>query len=266
MKTESVFLTLDQAVEAVCVDFRQYGPQLLLFCEVLRLISAGKTRLRPDTRKKGVWISVCGRKNMRWLEGGDLVAHLCGALARARLDPAKLAAVCARVFQTRAFPAVAPETGRAGVRIETGMHAFSCRQCGRCCRFLDYRNEVSAADVAHWQAMGRSDILHWVGVYRRKGAQPVYRIWVDPATGRAAAMCPFLTSDPPGKRWVCRIHDAKPEICRQYPTSRKHARMTGCPGFDSPPRKSGRGVAGLTAPRSAGADGAATAFQRRTAT
>ncbi|MFO7494383.1 MAG: hypothetical protein R6X05_01965, partial [Desulfobacterales bacterium] len=134
MKTESVFLTVDQAVEAVCIDFRQYGPQLLLFCEVLRLISDGETRLRPDTRKKGVWISGCGRKNMRWLEGGYLVAHLCGALVRARLDPVKLAAVCARVFQTRAFPVVAPETGQVGVRIETGMHAFCCRQCGRCCR------------------------------------------------------------------------------------------------------------------------------------
>lgn len=237
MKTEkSVFLTVDQALEAVCIDFRQYGPQLLLFCEVMRLIADGETRLRPDTRNQGVWISVCGRKNMRWLEGGHLVEHLCGSLARARLDPARLAAVCARVFQTRAFPAVAPETGLAGVRIKTGMHAFSCRRCGQCCRFLDYHNDVSAADVARWQAMGRSDILHWVGVYRRGDTQPVYRIWFDPAAGRLAARCPFLRPDPPGNRWGCSIHDAKPEICRQYPTSRKHARMTGCSGFGTPPK------------------------------
>jgi Fe-S-cluster containining protein len=126
---------------------------------------------------------------------------------------------------------VAPGTGKVGVRIETGMHLFTCRQCGQCCRFLDYRNEVGPADVARWRTMGRSDILRWVGVYRRNDAQPVYRIWVDPATGQPAAFCPFLKSNASGNRWVCGIHEVKPEICRQYPTSRKHARMTGCHGF-----------------------------------
>lgn len=233
MKSETVFLTREQAVEAICRDFRQYAPQLLLFCEVLRLVSDRETRLRPEIRKRGVWISVCGRQKMRWLEGRELLAHLCEALVRARLEPAKLAAVCTRVFQTRAFPAVAPDTGEIGVRIEAGMHRFSCRQCGQCCRYLDYRNEVGAADVARWQSMGRSDILRWVGVYRRTDAQPTYRAWVDPATGQLAASCPFLKSNASGNRWVCGIHDVKPEICRQYPTSRKHARMTGCPGFDA---------------------------------
>ena len=231
MKNETVFLTREQAAEAICRDFRQYPPQLLLFCEVLRLVADRGTRLRPDTRKKGVWISVCGRSQMRWLEGQDLVAHLCDALGRARLDPVKLAAVCARVFQTRAYPAAAPETGQAGVAIETGMHRFACRQCGRCCRALDYHSEVQAADIARWRSMGRSDILRWVGVYRHTEAQPTYRIWVDPVTGQPAASCPFLKSNASGNRWVCGIHDVKPEICRQYPTSRKHARMTGCPGF-----------------------------------
>ncbi len=28
----------------------------------------------------------------------------------------------------------------------------------------------------------------------------------------------------------------QPEICRQYPTSRKHARMTGCSGFGTSPK------------------------------
>ena len=32
-------------------------------------------------------------------------------------------------------------------------------------------------------------------------------------------------------RSVCTIQDVKPGICRQYPSSRKHAVMTGCPGF-----------------------------------
>ena len=237
MEKESVFLTLDQAVAAVCIDFRQYAPQVMLFCEVLRLVSDDRTPIRPDIPKKGVWIKLAGRKSMRWLEGEALVAHLCETLRRTRLSPEKLAAVCARVFQARAFAAVSPETGEAGVRIETGMEAYSCRQCGQCCRFLDYHDAVTAADVARWQALGRSDILAWVGGYRREGGNPVYRIWVDPATGRLVETCPFLKHDAAGNRWVCRIHDVKPGICRQYPVSRKHARMTGCRGFDNPPGK-----------------------------
>jgi Fe-S-cluster containining protein len=35
---------------------------------------------------------------------------------------------------------------------------------------------------------------------------------------------------PDRNRYRCTIHDIRPTICRQYPGSRKHARMTGCRG------------------------------------
>ncbi|OQY08333.1 MAG: hypothetical protein B6I22_00910 [Desulfobacteraceae bacterium 4572_123] len=44
--------------------------------------------------------------------------------------------------------------------------------------------------------------------------------------------CPFLKKIPSENRRLCAIHDIKPAICRQYPVSRKHALITGCPGFD----------------------------------
>jgi Fe-S-cluster containining protein len=72
----------------------------------------------------------------------------------------------------------------------------------------------------------------WVGVFDKKDSEPVYRIWMKPGTREFADSCPFLIQSPAEKQhWICRIHDVKPEICRQYPVSRKHGIMTGCRGF-----------------------------------
>lgn len=228
---ETIYLTIDQALEAICIDFRQYDPQMLLFCEIIRLVSGGATTLKRKTHKDGAWIRVAGRRNMRWLDGPELVEYVCEVLASADLNPELLASISSRVFRTRALPAVDPESGSEGIRIESGMETFHCRQCGHCCRSLDYRNEVTAEDVARWQAMGRTDILKWVGVFERDGREATYRIWMIPGTRRLAAKCPFLEKKPSENRWGCRIHDVKPAICRHYPASRKHAIMTGCPGF-----------------------------------
>jgi Fe-S-cluster containining protein len=44
--------------------------------------------------------------------------------------------------------------------------------------------------------------------------------------------CPWLRKVPGQNRYVCRIHDLKPDHCRRYPRSRRHVERTGCPGFD----------------------------------
>ena len=43
MEKKAISLTTEQALAAICFDFRQYGRQILLFSEILRLISGGKT-------------------------------------------------------------------------------------------------------------------------------------------------------------------------------------------------------------------------------
>lgn len=230
---DSLFLTIDQAVNAVCLDFHQYGPQMLLFCEIMPLISGGRTVVKEDIRKNGAWISVSGQKHMRWMQWAQLVDHLCASLKNADISPELLASVCARVFQARAYPEIDPGSGRQGIRIETGMERYHCRQCGRCCRVLDYRNELTEADVQTWREQGRTDILKWVGVFRGENGKTVYRIWMIPGTRKMADTCPFLKKIPSQNRWVCKIHQVKPAICRQYPVTRKHALMTGCPGFDN---------------------------------
>lgn len=228
-------MTAGQAREAICFDFRQYGPQILLFSEILPLISNGKIVAKKNTEKNGIWISEPGRKKMRWLEGQNLLKTMCAAISSADLTPGLLQSVCARVFHARAVIGVDPETNQAGVFIDTGMEGFVCRQCGQCCQNLDYRAEVKAADVARWRELERFDILQWVGEFKTENRETVYRIWTMPGTRQFAETCPFLTKIPNENRRICSIHDVKPEICRNYPVSRKHARMTGCPGFDKPP-------------------------------
>jgi Fe-S-cluster containining protein len=228
---ESIFLTKEQAIEAVCLDFRQYEPQVLLFSEIIRVISTDGTVASREMGKEGLWINQTGRRNMRWFEGAELIDILCETLLKANPDPELLSAVCTRVFQTRAFPAEDPTTGLPGIRILTGMEDFHCHQCGNCCRTLDYHNEITDKDVIRWQRLGRTDILNRVGVFQKNDRETVYRIWMKPGTREFAEICPFLQKQPTENRWTCRIHDVKPRICSQYPVSRKHAVMTGCPGF-----------------------------------
>lgn len=229
---KSIFLTYDQALDAVCFDFRQYGPQVLLFAELVRVVSNGRMPVKKDNPKQGLWIGESGRRNMRWLAGSDLIDFMCRLVRNAGPDAAKIAAVCTRVFQSRAYAEIDPESGVEGIRVETGMEGHRCRQCGQCCRYLDYHKEVTADDVARWEKLGRSDILEWVGRSKNKNGEPVYQIWINPGTRQLAEKCPFLRQMPAQNRWICEIHAVKPAICRNYPVSVKHARMTGCPGFD----------------------------------
>ena len=228
---DSIFLSREQALEAVCADFRQYDPQILLFSEIIRVLSAEDTAASRERGKEGLWISQTGSRHMRWVEGSQLIDIMCDTLMKANPDLEMLSAICTRVFQTRAFADQDPATGRSGIRVLTGMEDFHCRQCGKCCQTLDYRNEITKEDVNMWKCLGRTDILEWVGVFKRGDQGEVYRIWMKPGTREFAVTCPFLKKHPNENRWLCRIHDVKPRICRQYPVSRKHAVMTGCPGF-----------------------------------
>lgn len=237
MDESSIFLTTEEAINAITIDFRQYDPQIMLFCSIISLISENHIRFQREPGKSGVWINQRGRANMRWLEGADLIEYMCAAIGKTRWTTELLAAVCSRVFQSRAHPVVNPEIGPEGLQIETQMASFVCRQCGRCCRSLDYHHEVTAEDVARWKALGRHDILRWVDTAARVDGTVGYRIWVVPGTQQLAETCPFLEKDPTANRWGCGIHTVKPQICRNYPVSRKHAVMTGCRGFVKPQGK-----------------------------
>ena len=234
MEKEYIFLTIEQARRAITIDFRQYDPQILLFCSIIGLISDHAIRFKREPDKGGLWVNQTGSPNMRWLEGDRLVEFMCSAVNNAKWTPELLATVSSRVFHSRVQTATDPETGRMGVRIETQMASFACRQCGRCCSALDYRYEVNEEDVLRWKALDRRDILQWVERVDCHKGRTGYRVWVVPGTHKRSESCPFLKKNPANNLWVCQIHTVKPQICRNYPVSRKHALMTGCRGFDQP--------------------------------
>jgi Fe-S-cluster containining protein len=232
LEKETLFLTAEQALEAVCIDFRGYEPQPMVFCEILRTLSGDALSCKRESGRQGLWITGSRHGPMRWLEGEELVAYMCRALKQARPDPDLLASICRRVFQIPCHQEASSRTGQPGVRIQTEMEGFACQQCGRCCRSLAYRDSLTAEDVARLKASGRSDILAWVGVTRSHDGRECYRIWVRPGTNQFAAVCPFLKRGASSHRWLCAIHEVRPQFCRHYPLSRKHASMTGCQGFD----------------------------------
>jgi len=230
---DSIFLSIEEAIEAVCADFRRYASQIVLLCQIMELTSKG-VLVKREGEKNGAWIRMPGEKNLKWMEGPELVEAACTMVRTANRDPKWVASICARVFHERAWEDRDPKTGQRGVRIETGMEAFSCKQCGRCCTALDYHDQLTEEDVAHWKRLSRADILQWVRTLYRDGHEKAYKIWTIPGTTRLADNCPFLKKIPSANRWECLIHDVKPEICRQYPLTRKHGIMTGCPGFGTP--------------------------------
>jgi Fe-S-cluster containining protein len=232
LEKASIFLTTREAIQAIIADFRQYDPQIILFSGIIHLITNNQIHLKRTPGKNGAWISQPGTSRMKWLEGPELVDYMCDTIFRTRWHPDLLAAACSRIFQARAMPDEDAASGEVGVRIETHMESFVCRLCGHCCRFLDYYNEVTAEDVAIWKRSGRNDILKWVHKIRCDGQPEKYQAWVVPGTQKQVDTCPFLQKDSDTGHWKCRIHDAKPAICRQYPLSRKHAIMTGCRGFE----------------------------------
>jgi Fe-S-cluster containining protein len=233
MSSETIFLSEEQALESVYLDFRGYGPQSMLFCEVLRMLFGDELIYKREAAKEGLWIAP-GRQKMRWLEGADLVEFMCRAIDKAEWPPDRLATLCALVFQSQCQAAEHPETGQRGILVQTDMAGFACRQCGECCRSLTYHDSMTAEDVACLERRGREDILKWVRAAPTADGRTVYRIWMAPGTNQYEPICPFLKRGPSPDRWLCDIHEFKPQFCRNYPVSRKHARMTGCPGLDKP--------------------------------
>ena len=231
-RENTIFLTREEAVGAIRLDLQQYEPQTELLCELFPVVMGQNALAVRDTGHHRAWIKQAVRGPMRLVTSDELADTLFRKMAAEALSTERLADFCAGVFKEPAVAGFDRETRSAGVWIETGMEGYACRQCGQCCQTLDYHLECTADDYKRWQSLGRDDILQWVRCIPGPAQTSAYRIWVEPGTEKPVSMCPFLQNVPGAEKEVCGIHDVKPEICRQYPFTRKHALMTGCPGFD----------------------------------
>lgn len=220
------FLNPAQAVDAVAIDFTQYGPQPALFASIAPLILGN--RCRVVSKRKKPLVHILQGKNHVPVSDKDLGFYLIHMLETAPPDPATLAEVCAQVFQTRTRAGAGGTKEVSGIWVHSQMKDFACTQCGHCCRSLAYENNCTASDYRLWESLGRRDILAWVRREPCPDQRDRYRIWVDPDTGKTADTCPWLVPCPDSNRFSCAIQEIKPCICRQYPFTRKHAVMTGC--------------------------------------
>lgn len=198
---DCVLLHPDEALEAVCIDFDQYGFQAEEFRAIAENLNfSGK--VPEDEPAGGVLRSL-------------FTLH--------PPDAETLARICSAVFWTRATVDF-HDDGSPMICIPTELKQFKCTRCGKCCRTLDFSNQCTREDVVLWEKAGRQDILEWVEI----GENDEFRIWVRPGIDLLAEVCPWLVEEA-GGFWACSIHDYKPEICRDYPGSLKHAMRTGCP-------------------------------------
>ena len=219
-----IFLTPSQAVNAFAYDFQQYGAQPALFVQLINRFPGMGGDLFLKDGQPFFRVTRDGDPNDLEISGEKMGLFLVHLLESVPLGLATLTSMAGLVFQAAAVSG--DWRGTAGIWVEHGMGRFSCAQCGRCCRELAYADACTCEDVDRWQQAGQKKILSRV----RQTGDGEFQIWVDPATGELYETCPWLDCSPDDGRCFCTIHRYKPEICRQYPLTSKHAAMTGCRG------------------------------------
>lgn len=229
-KKETIFLSQKEALSAIRLDFMQYGPQFALYQELCPIISGNRTIVVRKGRNDCILITRGRKSKTSRINQRDLGQYLYNQLQEKPCSLSTLAEICSRVFETPARVGNHEKTGSSGILIETDMARFHCRQCGECCRNLIYHNDCTKEDYRRWQALDRIDILEKVKVIKDDGKAATYKVWMDPDTGRLYRECPWLRESRIKNRFECSIQDVKPEFCRVYPLTRKHAAMTGCRG------------------------------------
>lgn len=229
---DGLFLSTREALDAVSFAFSQYPTQFNMISNVWALVFGSDTYVVRDSKKPHFWAKTSNRSKLVAAGEDDLKQWVVQRLKQSPPSLHMLAQICSQVFGASARAVLQPSTGKetGGVWIKTDMADFKCIQCGHCCRTLNYSDGCSLEDFRRWRQLGRDDILAWVGTVRRKGRLIACRIWMEPGTNRYAAVCPWLKQVDQSGRTRCTIHEVRPSICRQYPGTRKHARMTGCQG------------------------------------
>ncbi len=83
-----------------------------------------------------------------------------------------------------------------------------CQQCGICCYFWNGRISATDEDIERWTAEGRQDILR-----RVDGID----LWINPKTNEEYLIkCPYLKFNKEINKWICRIHNTKPDACKKF--------------------------------------------------
>ena len=100
-----------------------------------------------------------------------------------------------------------------------------CNGCGKCC--VKYTEGAGGAGLGCAterdleRLRERPDVLAWI-------PHMPPDLWIHPATGEEAMRCPWLRKLLNRTVYKCRIHDVRPDICRNYPLDKEQMRNDGC--------------------------------------
>ena len=99
---------------------------------------------------------------------------------------------------------------------------MSCDHCGKCCLNMGTKIFATARDVKRWIDEGRGDILKHVFIYSFNGRIVGGELWFD-ENGNKLDFCPFIHKI--GDKIYCRIHETKPEQCKEYSCKSKTEKL-----------------------------------------
>jgi Fe-S-cluster containining protein len=75
--------------------------------------------------------------------------------------------------------------------------------------------QATGDDVKRWRREKRRDILRFAYLLGPP-ADPVADLWIDQERGTERERCPFVRKVPGQHRYMCRIYDTRPQVCRDY--------------------------------------------------
>ena len=189
-------------------------------------IRKGTTKVQPldFVDRHGLWIK--SDDSETFYHGIDLLEFFMDLLHAK--PPEMIAELYSKVEWVNTNVSEHPGTSVTGLLIETEMEKFDCIQCGHCCLELPdaYQASVPDSDVLRWERENRYDILERVDLFAG-----LNDIWISPKSGEPVNRCPWLRKLPKKDKYICRIHETKPEHCRKFPKSKRHALENGCKGF-----------------------------------
>ncbi len=229
-ENEKIFLTRKQVLDAIRMDFVQYESQFDLYQELCPILTDSREFISQEGRNDCLLITRGKKSKTRRMNDQELGRYLLNTLKANSYPLSVLAEICSKVFRTTSWTGRHGKTGVNGIWIKTDMAFFKCRQCGNCCRNLNYQKDCTEKDYRRWKTLGREDILEKVMIIHHESIAPEYRIWIKLDSSQLYTECPWLVTASSKGRFECEIQDVKPEFCRQYPLTRKHADMTGCRG------------------------------------
>lgn len=91
--------------------------------------------------------------------------------------------------------------------------SIKCKPCGRCCLIPHLYNFTPLREnIENWISRNRFDILKYIDIKDGK-----YSAWVNPQTKKKLKKCPWLKKCEQTDKFLCKIHDAMPNHCSEFP-------------------------------------------------